>query len=282
MLRFGDVALNRTRFWFDIPCRMSPSHHNTNPSDTAAELAHELANLLDGSLRHLGIAIDTLSQSPPAPEKPLVDEDLLQRLQTTDRSMRQMASLIHAWMRSAPQPRDLFEQTQTLVQTLQQVVEIHQPSAERHGITLRLEVDPVAEKLPAGPVFPVVANALLNSIEAIAGMTGNNTKQAAHQITVSARCEAGQVWLIVTDDGPGLDANMLNEQGALHIGRTTKPNGHGLGLTLGQQIAQSLDGRLTLTNRPEGGAQLILRYPAASLKRPDPAHAPTLTTTPHE
>jgi signal transduction histidine kinase len=245
---------------------MSPTDNKPDrpTPDGAAQLAHELANLLDGSLRHLGLAIDTLSHARPDDDTPPEGEQILGRLQTTDRAMRQMASLIHAWMNAAPKPRELFEQSQTLGQSLEQVVEVHEPSAQRHGIELTLKVETAAAALPAGPVFPVIANAILNSIEAIAASrTDGDT--TANRISVAARLEAGLVWLMVSDTGPGLSPQMIDEDGSLRVGHSTKPDGHGLGLTLSHQVARSLRGKLELRPRPEGGTTLTLRYPASSL-----------------
>ena len=264
---------------------MSPADNN-NPPDRAAQLAHELANLLDGSLRHLGIAIDTLSQgtrpSQTANEsdKP-EDDNLLARLQTTDRAMRQMARLIHAWMKAAPQPGELFNQSQTLAQALQQVVDIHRSAAEPQGIRLDLDIDSKAGALSAGPVFPVISNAVLNSIQAI---TDSKKHGASDQprISIAARLDGADICLAVTDNGPGLDQAMHDAQGQLQFGRSTKPDGHGLGLTLSRQIARSLQGSLELTNLPTGGARLTLRYPLAGLGVSADHHndAPPRTTTP--
>lgn len=283
MLLFADAALNHPPTLIDIRNRMSPSHNNTPPEDSpdrTAQLAHELANLLDGSLRHLGLAIDTLSHAPK-PVAPAEDDKILQRLQTTDHAMRQMASLIHAWMKSAPRPRDLFEQSQTLRQALEQVVEIHRPLASRHGIALALDIDAEATSLPAGPVFPVIANAILNAVEAIAVSQADDAS-AQHRIHVNARVEAGYINLIVEDDGPGLAPSMRDEQGRLRIGRSTKPDGHGLGLTLSQEIAQSLHGTLELTTRTGGGTRMTLRFPAVDTTRSTITPTHTTIQTPRE
>ncbi len=256
------------------------SHTNNKPSadptppkvplgapDAGAQLAHELANLLDGSLRHLHLAIRSLSQDPPpeaAPDKSGTGKQILGRLQTTDRAMQQMASLIHAWMSAAPKPRELFDQPQSLKQMLDQVIDTHRPTATEHSITLDLHIDPQAAALPAGPVFPVVANAILNSIEAIAAMPPRERYEQS-QILVTARAELGNVYLIVADNGPGIDPDMLDEHGNLRIGQTTKPHGHGLGLSLSQQVAASLQGSLQLKNNEQDGATLTLKYPASAL-----------------
>lgn len=283
MLFFADAALNRHPSWIDMSSRMSPSHNNPpshDAPDPAAQLAHELANLLDGSLRHLGLAIDTLSHAPK-PADPAEDDKILKRLQTTDHAMRQMASLIHAWMKSAPRSRDLFERSQTLGQTLEQAVEIHRPLADRHGITLSLDITVGAQKLPAGPVFPVIANAILNAIEAIAAVQSHGAA-TQHRINVTARVEAGHVNLVVEDDGPGLPVSMRDEHGRLRIGHTTKPDGHGLGLTLSQQIALSLHGTLDITPRTGGGTRLTLRFPVENTTHDRITPSPTTTQSPRE
>ncbi len=283
MLLFADAALNRPPSLIDIRSRMSPANNNTLPRDApdpADQLAHELANLLDGSLRHLGLAIDTLSHAPRSAD-PAEDDKTLQRLETTDRAMRQMASLIHAWMKSAPRPRDLFERSQTLGQTLEHAVEIHRPLADRHGITLALDISADAAPRPAGPVFPVIANAILNAIEAIAAAQADDAP-ARHRIDVTARAQAGHVNLMVEDDGPGLPPSMRDETGRLLVGRSTKPDGHGLGLTLSRQIALGLHGTLELTPRPGGGTRLTLRFPADRPARSTPARTHSNTQTPRE
>jgi signal transduction histidine kinase len=253
------------------------------PTDPADQLAHELANLLDGSLRHLGIAIDTLQETDPhesdtPSEHPASDptdpQAIITRLQTTDRAMRQMSSLIHAWMKKAPKPREMFEQSQTLRQTLDQVIKLHQPSAIRHEIEICLTLGDGAADIPSGPMFPIVANALRNSIESIAD-DDSQAKPEPHRIDINVTTSDGDLTLTVSDNGPGLDISLYDADGQLQLGRSTKTNGHGLGLPLCQQIAASLQGTLELTPRNPHGTQLTLRCPIASLTTTNTTQANT-------
>jgi len=241
--------------------------------DPAAQLAHELANLLDGSMRHLGIAIDTL-RKPDEPDTSIAkpDEDnLLHRLKTADQSMKRMASLIHAWMKNTPAPLELFERSLTLSQTLDQLVQMHWPAAAEHGIKLGLQVAKDAGSLPAGPVFPIVTNAIRNSLEAI--IQDPDDHPAGHHIDVAATLQGDRLCLTVKDDGPGLNAWICDHQGGLSFtGRSTKPNGHGVGLMLCRQIALGLSGELTVTNQSPRGTLLTLTFPVSSLlANPQPA-----------
>ena len=284
MLPIRDADLNRWHRLIDICYRMSLTNHNTNQHDQAAagsghtpepadQLAHELANLLDGSLRHLGIVIDTLRHTGGADPHHLSDEAgpeaLLARLQTTDRAMRQMVSLIHAWMRKAPGLMEVFDRAQTLGQMLNDVIDLHEPAAERYGIELQLSLDDAVSKLSAGPIFPVVANGIRNAIEAIS-QSEVQPNAGPYVIEVAAGVEDEQLRLVVRDNGPGLDPSLIDAAGGVRFGVSTQGTGHGLGLTLSQQIARSLDGTLDLTTRKPRGVELTLRCPVSSLTSPLP------------
>lgn len=77
----------------------------------------------------------------------------------------------------------------------------------------------------------------------------------------------GGVWLqcSVSDSGPGLDDNIIQEQTLFCQGDGSinrKHGGLGLGLNLATNLAKSLGGKLILSNRPEGGAKILLEVPA--------------------
>lgn len=279
MLHFRDVALNRRRRLFDISNRMSFTNNNMNKPgqarsgsvatpDPADHMAHELANLLDGSLRHLGIVISTLRDGESVVKdhsaEALDPEALLARLQTTDRAMRQMVSLVHAWMKKAPGPMELFDRAQTLKQMLDEVVLLHGPAAERYGIVLILSVDESATEMSAGPIFPVVANGIRNAIDAISDVD-TQACPGPFQIEVIAGVDGEQLHLNVRDNGPGLDPSLIDAEGAVRFDVSTKGAGHGLGLTLCRQIARSLDGALEISPRKPRGVELTLRCPVSSL-----------------
>jgi signal transduction histidine kinase len=75
----------------------------------------------------------------------------------------------------------------------------------------------------------------------------NAQRYASRQVQLSAREDAGQLVLVVDDDGPGLDAE-----------HSTGDFNTGMGTTLCQAVAQAHAGRVALFNRPEGGARFEL------------------------
>ena len=238
----------------------------SGPTDSSAQLAHELANLLDGSMRHLGLAINSLrpgQADTPEQAESNDQDDLLHRLKTADQAMKRMATLVHAWMKSAHEPLDLFDRSQSLGKTLDQLVQTHWPFAAQHGIELGLHVNEQAARLPAGPIFPIVSNAIRNSLEAI--IDDPDDHPAGHRIDIHVTQNSDRLCLTISDDGPGIDPSLCDRHGKMQFdGQTTKPTGHGIGLKLCRQIAVGLGGELELRNQSPGGALLTVRFPLSA------------------
>lgn len=84
---------------------------------------------------------------------------------------------------------------------------------------------------------------------------------AREEITVSVRESPPAGFLIeVADRGAGLTEEVLRD--ALLPFYSTKPAGTGLGLTLCREIVEAHDGRLSIANRPGGGALVTLWLPS--------------------
>ncbi|HVS75367.1 MAG TPA: ATP-binding protein [Steroidobacteraceae bacterium] len=78
-------------------------------------------------------------------------------------------------------------------------------------------------------------------------------------ITVSVHPRAQGFVIEVADRGNGLSEQVLRD--ALLPFFSTKPSGTGLGLTLCREIIEAHGGRLTLANRPGGGAVVSIHLP---------------------
>ncbi|MFG0248835.1 MAG: sensor histidine kinase [Phycisphaeraceae bacterium JB051] len=239
-------------------------------SDEApARLAHELANLLDGSLRNVGLAINTLKTDAEHQN----DADVQHRLEVASNAMQQMAMLIRRWMTRSHTPDRLHAQTQTLTQTIDHAIRLLMPAARSRNIDITTEIDQSIAKLPAGPIYPIIANAVRNSIEAINSDMVNRPGRCRGNIVVNGEMVQGQVVLRISDNGPGFDPTLLDPNGQIRYGVTTKDAGYGLGLSLSREIVDRLGGQMYvgLPDEPSDyrGAEMIVRFPAAKLQEFD-------------
>lgn len=113
-------------------------------------------------------------------------------------------------------------------------------------------------KLDAAQIEQVLINLLKNAVEAALEQQNYGRQEAC--VRVSWKIVAGQLELIVEDDGPGI-ASFNNLFVPFY---TTKPHGSGIGLVLSRQIAENHGGSLILVNRPapQNGCSAQLRLPA--------------------
>ncbi len=237
-----------------------PQSHKPREGGESARFAHELANLLDGSLRNLGLALNSLRDSIPPDAD--VCEDATSRLESADQAMRRMAMIVRQWLDQREATMPVHHETRSLSETIAHAVRLLYPAAQHHGIHIKVDVDSAVADLPGGPVYTVVANAVRNSIEAITGRSSARDREAeGWAIHVEARQGEDDIVIEVRDNGPGLDESLLDDGGQFAFGRTTKPSGHGLGLALCRDVARSLGGRLTLENTSPRGSCLRLTYP---------------------
>ena len=96
-------------------------------------------------------------------------------------------------------------------------------------------------------------NLFRNSIEACAE-TGTPPR-----ITVVGEVTAGEVIVVIEDNGPGLSAKSLAK--VFQPFATTKASGTGLGLAIVQKVIVSHNGSIAAGNHPPHGAQFRIRLP---------------------
>ncbi len=150
------------------------------------------------------------------------------------------------------------------------------------------EVDKnISEKI-SDPLMHLVRNAVDHGIETNEERAASN-KQEKGKVTLSAKTEAGKVWIIVTDNGKGLDrAKILakaKKQGLLDPDRAessyedkevfqfitlpgfstneqvTEYSGRGVGMDVVVQNIQSIGGTLEIESTAGEGSSMILKIP---------------------
>ena len=121
------------------------------------------------------------------------------------------------------------------------------------GVTLdrsRGSGDSATVRLDPESLKQVFLNLLLNAMEAMPD---------GGSVRVSDRLTAGNVEIVIADQGPGIPAELLRRLGSPFV--TTKAQGSGLGLFLARRLAQSAGGDLAIESGEGHGTACSIRLP---------------------
>jgi len=210
----------------------------------SAGVAHEIGNPLAAIRGLLEIAADEDDAGDRA-------EYLARAQAETDRISR----IIRELLDFARQGTERAPESATA--DLRAVVEDAMRLASARGTNVTIELD-AAKDLPAARIEPdralqVVLNLLLNAVDAVAG--------EGHVRVSIERADDATLRLAVEDDGPGIDADVLDQIFEPFV--TTKPvgEGTGLGLAVCHTLVSQVGGHIDAENLPDGGARFALRLP---------------------
>lgn len=130
--------------------------------------------------------------------------------------------------------------------------------SRRRDVDARITVEHADPELAllgdATRVEQVLVNLLMNACDAVEG-------RAQRELLLATRRDGVHALIVLRDSGPGIDPDVMPHLFEAFF--TTKPAGKGLGLglALSRLIAESLGGRLSAANEPDGGARFELRLP---------------------
>ncbi|MEW5982005.1 MAG: ATP-binding protein [Acidobacteriota bacterium] len=108
----------------------------------------------------------------------------------------------------------------------------------------------------------LVTNLLQNAIEALAG---RGSIRVRAEVRRQDHERAPMVALLVSDDGPGIPAEIHDRLFNPFV--TTKPQGSGLGLAIVRKIADAHEGRIDVATEPGRGTTFTVLLPVASAGR---------------
>lgn len=246
-------------------------------TERVSALAHEINNLLDGSLRWLSLARGTLAMvQGRAPESTL--EKLQRQLDSATGGLEKMADLVHASMQGMHLPlgSSLLANCEptNLGEAVRHAAQVVLPEAGALAVDVRVEVSDELAQLPSGALYTVVLNGLRNSLDSIREAIGQGAKGGHIDIAVREEPapdavggdERAWVTIVIADDGigppHGADASRVFEHGF-----TTKEEGRGIGLALSRDIVRAMGGTIELcarigADRRRPGAMLRVSFPA--------------------
>lgn len=243
------ISANRTVAWGEVARRMA--HEIKNPLTPIQLSAERLAMKLENKLEP-------------------TDAELLKR--STNTIINQVGSLKHMvdeFREYARRPPLVFAAVD-LNHLIEEVLILYgwdpiTKSSTTDATGIRFEAT-LGESVPMvrgdeTQLRQVIHNLLSNARDAVQDRGQGGTVQISTELVASD--EQPAVRLVVTDDGPGFNAQLLKQAFEPYI--TTKTHGTGLGLAIVKKIVDEHGGYIDISNRRSGGARVtILLAPMAT------------------
>jgi signal transduction histidine kinase len=227
--------------------QMVASERLAAKGEMAAEIAHEINNYL--------AAISGRAQLFLMNAATMTPERAQEGARIIFEQARQMGILVRGMVDFSHKETRL--QPTRLNDVIRRTVEFITPQNkyERVSFDLDLEADLPETFLDPAQVQQVLLNLFSNAADAL--------RQAGSQeprILVRTRFVGGEsVELIVEDNGPGIPAGAIRR--IFEPAFTTKPEGHGFGLSTCYRIVKNHGGSIVVENAPRSGARFTVHFP---------------------
>ena len=215
--------------------------------ELAAGVAHEIRNPLT-SIKGFVQLIDS---KKGAEVPPFYIETILDELDRIEQIVGEMVVL------AKPAHEEKSQVNLSLL--LQDTVNLMSPQAGMRNVMLRLEIK---QGLPfvkgvRNQLKQVMINLIKNSIEAMGA-------EDKGEIMITATYEAEHIFITVTDNGEGIEPEVINKLGTPFF--TTKDSGTGLGLMISYGIIQNHEGEIEVESKPGVGTKFNIILPAITIR----------------
>ena len=237
----GDVVV------FDDVTRMIAAQRSAAWGEVARRLAHEIKN----PLTPIQLSAERL-QFKLADRLTGNDADMLGRATQTIinqvQAMKRMVNEFSDYARMPPPELAALD----LNALIGEVLGLYETSQASIDLELASGLPPVWGDV--SQLRQIIHNLLRNAEDAQEG-----SEQA--QITVRTSQAEGMAEFTVSDCGSGFPAEIMARVFEPYV--TTKARGTGLGLAIVKKIIDEHHGRISINNRPQGGAEVSIRLPLA-------------------
>jgi len=218
--------------------------------EMASGVAHELNQPLTALVSYCGTAA-TLVNSLPSPSPQL--GDLLERAE----KQAHRASQIIWHLRDFLSKEDDHKEPVDVDRVIKGVIDLIKPELKDRHVKVEHHSGALGCKIMANKVQieQVLVNLVMNSLEAI-----KDSKKTTGNILIRTQLlPDDSIETTVTDNGPGIDADMVGT--IFSPFQTSKPSGMGMGLSISRSIIETHDGKLWADEQYRDGALFGFNLP---------------------
>lgn len=229
--------------------------------DAAAERAVALGQLLASIVHELNNQLSTILAQTQLVRRAIRNQGQQGRLDRAIEAARQSARIVTNLLDLARR-RPVRRAALPMADVARRAIELVRGRLDQAGVDLRADL-PADLPMVTGDATglgQVVVNLLTNACDALAEVPPPRRLS----VTLAYDPDSRMVELRVADNGPGIPPPILRR--IFQPFFTTKPEGKGTGLGLSLCVTQvkELGGGITAGNRPEGGAEFVVRLPAGT------------------
>ena len=174
-----------------------------------------------------------------------------------------MKHMVNAFSEYARAP-DMHFSRFNLNHLITEVVDLYR--VQDSSAELKLSLSPLLPEVSADRmrIRQILNNLVTNSLEALEGRPGARIEIDTHLAEDSSK-QATSVAIVVTDNGPGFQRDLLGTVFDPYV--TSKPKGTGLGLAIVKKIVEEHGGRIEADNQRSGGARVRILLPLGDSAR---------------
>jgi PAS domain S-box-containing protein len=226
--------------------------------ELAAALAHEIRQPLTAILINAQTAVRVLDAQPRDPE---AVREILQQLAADGRRAGEVVQRVRAFAKKGDVERGPIDLNALLRETVQLV---RHDTIRRHTeIRFALTHDSIVVFGDRVQLQQVFLNLVLNALEALTDLPPGAERLV---LIESARAATHTAIVTVRDTGPGIARE--RQPAIFEPFITTKPNGLGVGLSIGRTIVEAHGGIIWCESDPAvGGSAFVVAIPLGSTRR---------------
>jgi len=215
-----------------------------------ASIAHEIKQPITAARTYAAAALRFLDKSPPDVAE--VREALTCIVNETART-RDVVDRIGSLIKKAPPRKEVVDLNAAILE----VTALTRSEAVKTGVTVDTQLAGELTRIQCDRVQlqQVMLNLIVNAIQSMSGVEDGN-----RELQISTLVEAEGVCVAVRDTGHGLRPENLPR--LFEPFYTTKPDGMGMGLSIGRSIIEAHGGRLWATGCEPRGALFQFTIPA--------------------
>lgn len=232
---------------FDDMTALVSAQRSAAWADVARRIAHEIKN----PLTPITLSIERIRKKFAPAEGGEERESFDKYIDTISRHTRDIGKMVEEFVAYARMPQTVFK-SENLVSIVKKATFSEQTVHPEISYAQALPSQAVMLNCDEAQMGRVILNLLKNAAEAM-------EQSETRKISITLAQNNHHATLTIEDTGPGFPPDKLDTLTEPYV--TTRAKGTGLGLAIVKRSIEEHKGTLTLNNREEGGARVVITLP---------------------